>query len=82
MSLYMVINPIETKYTYNTFNLVSFPTTGVKSCTMNIHLLSHLADCVYNWGPLWSYSCFFETMNYHLKKHFHGTKYMSKQVKY
>ena len=67
----------------NHIEFVSFPTTGVKSCAMNIHLLSHLPDYVRNWGPLWSYSCFsFETMNYHLKKHFHGTKDMSKQVKY
>ena len=50
---------------------------------MNIHLLSHLVDCVKCWGPLWAYSCFvYETMNGHLKKLFHGTKNMSKQVYY
>ena len=50
---------------------------------MNIHLLSHLVDCVKCWGALWTYSCFvYETMNGHLKKLFHGTKNMSKQVYY
>ena len=35
---------------------------------MNIHLLSHIAECVRNWGPLWAYSCFqFEGMNRELK---------------
>ena len=24
-------------------------------CTMNLHLLKHLPECVYNWGPLWAY---------------------------
>ena len=48
---------------------------------MNIHLISHLADCVSNWGPLWAYSCFaYESMNGTLKKLFHGTCNMSKQV--
>lgn len=55
--------------------------TGEKWTTMNVHLLSHLVDCVKCWGPLWAYSCFaYETMNGHLKKLFHGTKNMSKQV--
>ena len=49
--------------------------------TMNVHLVSHLADYVQNWGPLWSYTCFvFESMNGHLKKLFHGTRDMTKQV--
>ena len=48
---------------------------------MNLHLLEHLVDCVINWGPLWSYTCFvFETMNFHIKKLFHGTKDMTQQV--
>lgn len=48
---------------------------------MNVHLLIHICDCVKMWGPLWCYSCFtFETMNGHLKKLFHGTRDMTKQV--
>ena len=48
---------------------------------MNVHLLNHLTKCVRNWGPLWAYSCFqFESANNHLKKLFHGSKDMSKQV--
>ena len=53
---------------------------GEKSTTMNIHL-SHLVDCVRNWGPLWSYSRFvYETMNGQLKKLFHGSRDMTKQA--
>ena len=48
---------------------------------MNIHLLSHIAECVRNWGPLWAYSCFqFEGMNRELKALYHGTRNMSQQV--
>ena len=55
--------------------------TGERSATMNIHLLIHLTKCVENWGPLWAYSCFpFESMNYQLKKLFHGSQNMTKQV--
>ena len=44
-----------------------------KNVTMNVHLVNHLADCVHNWGPLWSYTCFvFESMNDHLKKLYQG----------
>ena len=55
--------------------------TGKNACTMNVHLLKHIPECVQNWGPLWAYSCFpFESMNGHLKKYFHGTKNMNTQV--
>ena len=54
---------------------------GEKKTTHNVHLISHLVDCVHSWGPLWAYTCFvFETMNGQLKKLFHGTRDMSKQV--
>ena len=50
-------------------------------CTMNVHSLIHLAQTVRNFGPLWSYSCFgFESMNGHLKKHFHGTRNILPQL--
>ena len=48
---------------------------------MNVHLLVHLQQCVSDWGPLWSYSCFpFVSANNHLRKLFHGTKDMTQQV--
>ena len=54
---------------------------GDNIATMNIHMLSHLAECVRNWGPLWAYSGFcFEGMNGYIKGFFHGTKEMNKQV--
>ncbi len=55
--------------------------SGKRHCSMNIHLLRHITDCVKKWGPLWAYSCFqFEGANNNLKKLFHGTKNMSEQV--
>ena len=58
-------------YTYMcTCILYMLSHTGNDGCTMNIHLLRHIVDCVRNWGPLWGYSCFsFESMNGHLKTH-------------
>ena len=48
---------------------------------MNAHLLSHIAECVQKWGPLWAYSCFsFEGMNRNPKILFHGTRDMSHEV--
>ena len=48
----------------------------------NVHQLLHLADCVRNLGPLWSYSCFmFESLNGKLKRHCHGTQAPHLQVR-
>ena len=50
---------------------------------MNVHMLTHLVDCVENWGPLWAYSCFhFESGNGQIKSHFHGTRAMNVQVQH
>ena len=50
-------------------------------CTMNVHSLIHLPDCVRRWGPLWAYSCFsFENMNGFLKKQCHSTKNVLPQL--
>lgn len=50
-------------------------------CTMNVHSLIHLTDCVRRWGPLWSFSCFgFENMNGFLKKHCHATRNVLPQL--
>lgn len=62
--------------------MLTFLYTGENFLTMNVHLLSHLHECVLDWGPLWAYSCFyFEGMNGQLKRFFHGTREMNKQVK-
>lgn len=54
---------------------------GEERCSMNVHILSHLVECVKNWGPISCYSCFaFETRNSDIKRLFHGSKDMSKQV--
>ena len=58
-----------------------FVLVGERHVPINVHLLIHICDCVKMWGPLWCYSCYtFETMNGHLKKLFHGTRDMTKQV--
>ena len=50
-------------------------------CTLNVHQLLHLPDCVKNNGPLWAYSCFaFESINGELLKLFHGTQNVDTQI--
>ncbi|KAK3923954.1 Glutaminase [Frankliniella fusca] len=40
---------------------------GARSMVYNIHLLSHIAQCVFNFGPLWGYSSFiYESKNRYL----------------
>ena len=35
-----------------------FSNIGEEACTMNVHILLHIANCVHCWGPLWAYSAF------------------------
>ena len=50
-------------------------------CTMNVHLLQHLAYYVSCRGPLWAYSCFaFESMNAFIKPLVHGTHHAMEQI--
>ena len=50
-------------------------------CSANMHSLLHLSQFVLDWGPLWCYSCFgFESMNGHLRKSCHGTRYVLPQL--
>ena len=50
-------------------------------CTMNVHSLIHLTECVRRWGPLWCYSIFgFENMNGFLKRQCHSTKNVLPQM--
>lgn len=48
---------------------------GPNYCTMNMHLHGHLADCIRDYGPVYSFWCFaFERMNgilgsYHVNNH-------------
>ena len=67
---------------HNRFNVeCNIITPGENACTMNVHMLRHLVDCVENWGRLWAYSCFtFESFNGQLKYRFHGTRCMNFQV--
>ena len=37
---------------------------GDRICVLNVHLLSHMANFVHLWGPLWTHSAFgFESMD-------------------
>ena len=75
----MVMVTIGLTFESNITNPRSY--TGENACTMNVHMLRHLVDCVENWGPLWAYSCFtFESFNGQLKYRFHGTRCMNYQV--
>lgn len=54
---------------------------GSKNMTYNVHLMSHIANCVKNCGPLWAYSNYsFETNNGILKKFNNGTTDVLKQI--
>ena len=54
---------------------------GAENISFNVHLLTHLADSVRNWGPLWGTSAFyFENENGKLLNSFHGTQHVQKQM--
>ena len=54
---------------------------GVKTCTMNVHQLTHLSFYVMKRGPLWAYSCFaFESFNAIIKSLGHGTHHAAEEI--
>ena len=54
---------------------------GERYSTSNVHLLLHLVDKVEDLGPLWSSSCFyFEDFNGQLRRLFHGTQHIERQI--
>lgn len=54
---------------------------GSINMTYNVHLLSHIPDCVLQLGPLWAYSNFhFEGNNGKLKNYAKGTSDASSQI--
>lgn len=54
---------------------------GIKNVSFNVHLLTHLAASVKNWGPLWATSTFsFESFNGTLLKYFNGTTHVPVQM--
>lgn len=54
---------------------------GQSYCSFNVHLLTHAAENVRKWGPLWGYSLFqFENYNGILKNSFCGTREISTQI--
>lgn len=53
----------------------------LKFCSINIHQLLHLPDCVRRLGPLWTFSCFeYENINGQLLKLVHGTGHIATQI--
>ena len=54
---------------------------GLTYCTFNVHQLIHLALSVRDCGPLWSTAAFmFVSSNHTLKKMFHGTQHIPRQI--
>lgn len=54
---------------------------GIEFCSINIHQLLHLCECVRNLGPLWAYTCYeYEDINGQLLKLIHGTGHLDTQV--
>lgn len=55
--------------------------SGLRNCTMNVHLLSHLPHFVRLFGPLWTHSAFtFEDCIGHLLQKSHSTHSIGNQV--
>lgn len=54
---------------------------GEMHISFNLHLLTHLADSVINWGPLWSHSAFlFEDFYQEILKYIRSSQGVSTQV--
>ncbi|CAL1685139.1 unnamed protein product [Lasius platythorax] len=54
---------------------------GIEFCSINLHQLLHLPDCVRNLGPLWAYTCYeYEDINGQLLKLIHGTSHIDSQI--
>ena len=54
---------------------------GKENVTYNVHQLTHLAQTVIDWGPLWCYSAYiFEGFNMVLLRLFHGTQAVPNQI--
>lgn len=54
---------------------------GDRSCTANLHSISHIPMYVRLWGPLWTHSAFgFESKNGHIKNMFHSKSSVTDQL--
>jgi hypothetical protein len=54
---------------------------GKEHCTMNVHLLLHVVDSVWNWGPSWTHSTIpFENGNHLLGASLNGTRWYASQL--
>ncbi|XP_070522164.1 uncharacterized protein [Cardiocondyla obscurior] len=54
---------------------------GIQFCSINVHQILHLPDCVKRLGPLWIYSCFpYEDINGKILKLVHGTTHIESQI--
>lgn len=54
---------------------------SIEHCSINVHQLVHLPDCVKNLGPLWAYTCYeYENLNRQLLQLIHGTGHIDTQI--
>lgn len=87
-AIYILLQPTisqielnEAKQKLKTF-VINYQTYyGKTAMTMNVHCLLHLADCVENMGPLWSFSMFsFESFNNRLKQYAKNSNNVINQI--
>ncbi|CAD6216259.1 GSCOCG00011321001-RA-CDS [Cotesia congregata] len=54
---------------------------GQQFCSINIHLVQHLHECVQNLGPLWGYQCYqYEDLNGRILAIINGTTHIDSQI--
>lgn len=54
---------------------------GLRHCSINVHMLLHLADCVRFLGPLFVYGCFgYENINGEMLRDIHGKTNVDSQI--
>ncbi len=76
-----ILNGVLMKKYWNHLFLLVFALHILLQHSFNVHLWTHLAESVRNWGPLWATSTFsFESFNCTLLKYFSGTTHVPVQI--
>ena len=81
-NLLQFVEQAETLYS-RVYNFVWLNSTNILKEVMsfNLHLMTHLCDCIQRFGPTWTHSNFpFESFNKELLGNCHGTRYYLEQI--